>query len=74
MPKKVNNEEIKDFCDTKHNVSFRPFNKIDVTGDNASPLLLSLLKQLAEKYSGILQKFLINKEGEFVRGFVHKKT
>ena len=38
------NEEIKNFCDTKYNVSFKLFDKVEVKGENASPLFnLSLI-------------------------------
>ena len=35
---KGTNDEIKEFCSTEYNVSFKLFDKIEVIGDNASPL------------------------------------
>ena len=46
---KGTNEEIKDFCDTKYNVSFRLFDKIDVNGENASPLFVKLAEKAGHK-------------------------
>ena len=51
------NEEIKTFCDTKYNVSFPLFDKVDVKGDNASPLFKFLEDNLAEKFNGTSQNF-----------------
>ena len=54
---KGTNEEIKDFCDTKYNVSFRLLIRLMLMETMHHLFLLSLLKQLAERYSGILQSF-----------------
>ena len=67
------NREIKDFCDTKYNVSFRLFDKIDVNGENASPLFVKLTEKAGREIQWNFTKFLINKEGEFVRGFGTQK-
>lgn len=63
-------EEIKQICKIKYDVSFDQFSKIDVNGKNESPLY----KYLKENSKGILTKkikwnftkFLINKEGKVV--------
>ena len=39
---KGTNDEIKEFCSTEYNVSFKLFDKIEVIGDNASPLFKKL--------------------------------
>ena len=67
------NEEIKEFCDTKYNVSFRLFDKIDVNGENASPLFVKLTEEAGREIQWNFTKFLINKEGEFVKGFGTQK-
>ena len=37
------NEQIKTFCEDKYSVSFKLFDKVDVIGEHASPLFLSLI-------------------------------
>jgi len=44
------NNEIAEFCDNNFNVTFKLFNKVDVNGENASPLF----KILTKAYPGIL--------------------
>ena len=68
------NEEIKTFCDTKYNVSFPLFDKVEVKGDNASPLFKFLEDQSGREIQWNFSKFLINKNGEFVKGFGTQKT
>ena len=68
------NEEIKTFCDTKYNVSFPLFDKVEVKGDNASPLFKFLENQSGREIQWNFSKFLINKDGEFVKGFGTQKT
>ena len=68
------NEEIKTFCDTKYNVSFPLFDKVEVNGDNASPLFKFLEDQSGREIQWNFSKFLINKDGEFVKGFGTQKT
>jgi len=67
------NEEIRNFCDSKYNVSFKLFDKIDVKGENASPLFKYLTEKAGRGIQWNFTKFLINKEGEFVRGFGTQK-
>ncbi len=61
-------EEIKKFCSLSYDVTFSLFSKVDVNGDNATPLY----QYLKEALPGILgtkaikwnfTKFLVNKEG-----------
>ena len=71
------NEEVQSFCDLTFNVSFKMFDKIEVNGENASPLF----KHLKHESPGILgtesikwnfTKFLVNKDGEVVKRFAPK--
>ena len=68
------NEEIKTFCDTKYNVSFPLFDKVEVKGDNASPLFKFLEDQSGREIQWNFSKFLISKDGEFIKGFGTQKT
>ena len=72
------NEEIQEFCSINFQTSFPVMGKIDVNGKNADPLYdflksekKGLLGSKAIKWN--FTKFLINKEGEFVRGFGSQK-
>ena len=67
-------EEIKNFCSLTYDVTFPLFAKIDVNGDNASPLY----KFLKQEKKGILgtegikwnfTKFLVDRNGEVIRRF-----
>ena len=68
------NEEIKNFCDTKYNVSFKLLDKVEVKGENASPLFNFLTEKAGREIQWNFTKFLINKNGEFVKGFGTQKT
>jgi glutathione peroxidase len=68
------NEEIASFCETNYGVTFPMMGKVDVNGENASPLW----KWLTEKAPGILgtrtikwnfTKFLVGKDGKVIRRF-----
>ncbi len=67
-------EEIAKFCKAKYDVSFDMFAKIDVNGDNASPLYKTLTS--SAKPSGDVkwnfEKFLIGRNGEIVARFPTK--
>jgi glutathione peroxidase len=72
---KGTNDEIKEFCNTEYNVSFKLFDKIEVIGDNASPLFKKLTQDAGREIQWNFTKYLINKDGDFVRGFgTQKKT
>ncbi len=72
---KGTNDEIKDFCRNEYNVSFTLFDKIEVIGDNASPLFKKLTQDAGREIQWNFTKYLINKDGDFVRGFgTPKKT
>ena len=76
---KGDESDIKEFCSLNYAVTFPIFSKIDVNGANADPLF----EFLKDKMKGFLgtesvkwnfSKFLINKDGEFVKGFGTQKT
>ena len=70
---KGTNDEIKDFCSNEYNVSFTLFDKIEVIGDNASPLFKKLTQDAGREIQWNFTKYLINKNGDFVRGFGTQK-
>lgn len=62
------NEEIRTFCETKFNVTFPLFDKIQVLGDSKSPLYERLINNV-EPTGDIgwnFEKFVINKDGDIV--------
>ncbi|MBM2815161.1 MAG: glutathione peroxidase [Ignavibacteria bacterium] len=69
-------DEIKEFCSTKYNVTFRLFEKIDVNGPSAHPLYNFLTHQtgtpepLPIKWN--FAKFLIGKDGTIYKRYGHK--
>ncbi len=71
------NEEIKEFCSTKFDVTFPMFSKIEVNGKNAHPLYKYLTNLDIDGYSGDIEwnfaKFLIDKKGKVVKRY-HPKT
>ena len=71
------NEEIKQFCSTKYNVSFPLFDKIDVNGPNRHPLYVALAGK-DSPYPGDIKwnfgKFLIGRDGKIVKRFEPKTT
>ncbi len=69
------NEEIQEFCSINFKVSFPVFQKIQVKGQNAHPLYqflskkeLNGVKSMSPKWN--FQKYLINKNGEYVDYFL----
>ena len=70
---KGTNDEIQEFCSTEYNVSFKLFDKIEVIGDNASPLFKKLTQDAGREIQWNFTKYLINKDGDFVRGFGTQK-
>ena len=70
---KGTNDEIKEFCSTEYNVSFTLFDKIEVIGDNASPLFKKLTQDAGREIQWNFTKYLINKDGDFERGFGTQK-
>ena len=66
--------EIKKFCSTEYHVTFPMFSKIEVNGDDASPLYKYLTSQdVKPKGQGTVswnfEKFLIDRDGKLVARF-----
>jgi len=67
------NEEIKEFCTSKYNVSFSLFDKIKVLGDDKNPLYSKLIKfEPAGDISWNFEKFVIDKNGNVSGRFKSK--
>ncbi|MFZ2325235.1 MAG: glutathione peroxidase [Ignavibacteriaceae bacterium] len=67
------NEEIKNFCSSKFDVTFKLFDKIDVNGKDKSPLYALLTDNDVTGKGDIkwnFEKFLIDKNGNVVERFV----
>lgn len=66
------NEEIKQFCSSKYNVSFPMFDKIDVNGENRHPLYVALAGK-DSPFPGNIKwnfgKFLIGRDGKIIKRF-----
>jgi glutathione peroxidase len=69
------NEEIKQFCSSKYNVSFPLFDKIDVNGAKRHPLYVALAGDKSP-FPGDIKwnfgKFLIGRDGEILKRFEPK--
>ena len=64
-------EEINSFCTLRYNTQFPRFKKIEVNGNNASPLFKYLCTQDG-KYKKVkwnFTKFLVDKEGNLIARF-----
>lgn len=61
-------DEIAAFCEENYGVTFPMFSKVDVVGDGAHPLFAELTA-LSSAPSWNFTKYLVNREGEFVRRF-----
>ena len=69
------NEEIKSFCSSKFDVSFRLFDKVDVNGKDQSPLYSILTNNKTTGKADIkwnFEKFLIDKNGNVVSRYASK--
>lgn len=71
--------EIKNFCETKYQVTFPLFSKIDVNGKNAHPLYVFLKKAAkgilnSEAIKWNFTKFLIDKNGKVIKRFAPATT
>jgi|TARA_B110000014_G_C20005654_1_gene521219 glutathione peroxidase len=65
---------IKNFCDLNFNISFDLFAKIDVNGENASPLFDYLTEQAkgilgSKKIKWNFTKFLVNQKGDVLKRY-----
>jgi glutathione peroxidase len=71
------NEEIKQFCSSKYNVTFPLFDKIDVNGPNRHQLYTSLAGK-DSPYPGDIKwnfsKFLVGRDGTILKRFESKVT
>ncbi len=71
------NEEIKQFCTSKYDVTFPLFDKIDVNGANRHPLYVLLAGETSPFPGNIkwnFNKFLIGKDGKILNRFDSKIT
>jgi glutathione peroxidase len=71
------NEQIKQFCSTKYDVSFPLFDKIEVNGPNRHPLYVSLAGKESPFPGDIkwnFNKFLIGRDGTIIKRFEPKTT
>jgi glutathione peroxidase len=70
-------DEIKQFCTLKYNVTFPMFDKIEVNGANRHPLYVTLAGQ-ESPYPGNIKwnftKFLIGRDGKILKRFESKVT
>jgi len=69
------NEEIKQFCSSKYNVTFPLFDKIDVNGEKRHPLYTALAGK-ESPFPGDIKwnfgKFLIGRDGKIIKRFEPK--
>lgn len=66
------NEEIKNFCTSKYNVTFKLFDKVKVLGNEKCPLYKRLTNNDATEKSDIgwnFEKFLIDRKGNIIARF-----
>ncbi len=69
------NEEIKNFCSSKFDITFKLFDKIDVNGKDQSPLYSILTNNEVTGNSEIkwnFEKFLIDKNGNVIARYLSK--
>ena len=72
-----NNEEIKQFCSSKYNVTFPMFDKIEVNGPGRHPLYVALAGQ-DSPFPGDIKwnftKFLVGRDGKILKRFDSRTT
>ncbi len=72
------NEEIGSFCTGRFGITFRQFDKIDVNGQNESPLYTWLKSQKGGLGSSNIKwnftKFLVNQKGEVIARYAPTTT
>lgn len=66
-------EEIHNFCTMKFNTKFPRFAKIEVNGDEESPLYTYLKKQIPGRIKWNFTKFLVDRNGKVVARFEPKQ-
>ncbi|TFB14079.1 glutathione peroxidase [Filobacillus milosensis] len=73
-----NQDEIMDFCQTNYGVTFPMFQKVDVKGENQSPLFEFLTEQKKGFLGGEIKwnftKFLVDREGRVLRRYAPQAT
>lgn len=71
-------EEIVDFCQSRYGITFKQFAKIDVNGDNESPLYTYLKKQkggiMGNNVKWNFTKFLVDRNGKVIARFASTVT
>lgn len=70
------NEEIENFCSVNFGVTFKLFDKIEVNGENQSPLYTRLTNNNVTGNAKIkwnFAKFLISKEGNIIARYSHRE-
>ncbi len=71
------NQQIKEFCSTKYNVTFPLFDKIDVNGPGRHPLYAALAGP-ESPFPGDIKwnfgKFLVDRNGKIIKRFEPKTT
>lgn len=75
----ASNDEIQEFCQLNYGVSFPVYAKIDVNGDNATPLFKHLKKAApgmlgSEKIKWNFTKFLVDAEGQVLKRYAPATT
>src|SRR5260370_1163875 len=71
------NEEIKEFCSSKYNVTFPLFDKIDVNGEKRHPLYVTLAgadSPFAGNIKWNFTKFVIGRDGKILKRFESPPT
>lgn len=69
------NDEIKEFCSTNYNVTFKLFDKIKILGENKSPLYDRLINSNNVEKGDVkwnFEKFLVDKNGNIRARFRSK--
>jgi glutathione peroxidase len=69
------NDEIKTFCSSNYNVTFKLFDKIKILGEDKSPLYERLTNNSKTDKSDInwnFEKFIISKDGKITARFLSK--
>ena len=66
-------DEIQSFCEMKYHTTFRLFEKVDVNGENTSPLFKYLKEQKGGLFTADIKwnfsKFLISRDGVVVKRY-----
>lgn len=72
------NEEIQEFCQLNYQTTFKTFGKVEVNGDDASPLYKFLKKEKGGIASSAIKwnftKFLVDREGNVLKRFASATT